>query len=276
MSRLFGRAAPALAAALLCGVGSAGAQATRCDSLAARDTTVQSSLILFPAADPGIDPAVSPAEYAYHRAEAAVVARHFGDSLVFPPALLDSLYGTRRTAGKIVGDFSGSFTIQVLHDGSLSAFSWQRRTASPELNQALVAAAVAASRDHSLLPVPATIAAGFADIPLAVELTDRPTRDPVLAAITHPYFPVDLPATARSELAGPDLPGEAIPPVQLNLLIGADGTIDVPATQVIGPPPSTDVLRAIVAVLPRWRYAPARLQGCPVADWVRREVRAGE
>jgi hypothetical protein len=276
MSRMVRGAALALAAVLPFAVGPAGAQTARCDSLAARDTSVESSLILFPAADPGLDPAVSPAEFAYDRAQAAVVGRHFGDSLAFPPALIDSLYGTRRTAGKIVGDFSGRFTIQVLRDGSVSAFSWQRRTASPELNQALVAAVIAASRDHSLLTVPPAITAGFADIPLAVELTDRPTRDPVLVTVAHPYFPVDLPPTAASEMPRPDLPAGAIPQLQLNLLIGADGTIDVPMTQVIGAQPSADVLRAIAAVLPRWRYTPARFRGCPVASWVRREVRAGE
>ena len=273
MSRVFGRAAPALAAALLFAVGPAGAQTPRCDSLGVPDSTVQSSLILFPAADPGIDRAVSPAEFAYDRAQAAVVARHFGDSLAFPPALLDSLYGTRRTAGKIVGDFSGIFTIQVLRDGSLSAFSWQRRTASPELNQALVAAVIAASHDHSLLTVPPAIPAGFADIPLAVELTDRPAGDPVLVTVAHPYFPVDLPPMATSEMPRPDVPAGAIPPLRLNLLIGADGTIDLPATQVIGPRPSAEVLRAIAAVLPRWRFTPARFRGCPVAGWVRWGVR---
>ena len=152
----------------------------------------------------------------------------------------------------------------ILRDGGTTELAVARRSGSGEFDvRALTAVATALANDPRALPD------GFHrdSLPLLVRFGAKD----MTGAYVQTWLSVAMPPKPR-RTPDPDFPVERTRGQQVLVAFTVDSTggVDTSSIELISAS-DDDYARAVMAVLPRWRFAPSTVRGCRVARRIRWE-----
>ena len=160
---------------------------------------------------------------------------------------------------------------------------------SPDADELLPELAAAARRADSAGAFPSSPSGAATEIRARVFGTGSqvpPPRDPgarvfTVAELTLPVMRLEVPALAVAGAGAPNYPShlkrmDIQGETTLDFVVDATGRA-VPATARTVRASHPDFAKTVMAALPRMRFIPGRIAGCPVASWVRQhfEFRLG-
>lgn len=153
----------------------------------------------------------------------------------------------------------------ILRDGAATNVRVARRSGSDEFDERAVDAVSAA-----LLADPRPLPDGFAgdSLPIVVRFGARD----MAGAFVQTWLSVALPPRPRRGNPEPDFPTERTIGQQVLVAFTVDslGAVDSSTIEVLSST-DEDYTRAVLAVLPRWRFTPSTVRGCRVARAIRWE-----
>jgi hypothetical protein len=213
----------------------------------------------------------SRAEYEFRRSQAEVVAR-LVDTLtaVTLPGFLGSAPAPCGAADQYeLTDVAGELFFQVRDDGRLAALAMDPRTESPQLDRALLHAALRADSQRLLAPLPRPLRGTPVDIRLRVR-TARPTgaESRAVAKFALPYVPIDSPAVLLPGYRRPRWPaaaGFSMPSdsIVVRFVVNQSGVPDVASLQFLSGT-WRGFAQEVVASVSSSRFRPPSSGGCPV------------
>ncbi len=153
----------------------------------------------------------------------------------------------------------------LFRDGAARGFEVLRRSGSSEFDQrALLAVTIALTSDPRVLPdrfpsdsLPITVRFGAKDM---------------TGAFVQTWLSIALPPKPRRGNPEPDFPVERTIGQQVLVAFTVDsmGAVDTSTIEVVSST-DDDYTRAVLAILPRWRFTPSMVRGCRVARAIRWE-----
>ena len=158
---------------------------------------------------------------------------------------------------------------------------------SPTFDSSIVAAFARLDSGALLPPLPADLRSGPLEISLTIARLGLRDRTSVMSnpnatsmplfIVRSPAFPVSQPLVALPEFtAAPPLAARPTGEegARVKLLVTPDSTADRRTMQVIAFS-SMPYLRAVFDAVPRWRFVPLAIRGCPVPALEELQFRAG-
>ena len=207
----------------------------------------------------------------------SVVVEAITQHLVIPNPLALSVYGTRvrirgptesTELGPLFPSFSSEFLVVFRRNGSVKKLSITQRSLAPTVDAAIGFAITAADSAHSFPPIAEATDESELTVFIDFDLADFPGgRSYPLFNATVPFYPasrrVSQAGSARpkypEELRKQNIEGD----VGLRFVVDESGKVAQGAyrfTQIS----EAEFGKAVLAVLPRLRFEPARIGSCPV------------
>jgi hypothetical protein len=211
------------------------------------------------------------AEYAFRRRQAEIVARQVDSITVtaLPEFLGTALVPCGAPERYRLPDLDGELFFQVRDDGRLAALSLDPRSGSPDVNHALVRAALRADSLRLLQPLPR----GLRGIPVGLRLAVATAPPDTLTAwrvgrVVLPYRPVDEAPRLQPGWRRPAWPDVALwamagDSVGMDFIIGTDGRVVMNSIRLRSGT-WREFADQAVASASTFRFTPARSGGCAV------------
>jgi hypothetical protein len=197
----------------------------------------------------------------------ALVLDDIASRVTVHPPLVTPVFAT--DGDRAVPVVDGEFAFTLHGDGSITHLRMLATTYAAQLDTSVVRAIEGAAAAHSLVAL-----AGGAGDTAALRLTLAPSPDS--SGVSRPLFAMQLPVYhARHAAEAIDHPPPAFPlvawrngvggRVRVQFVVGSDGR-PVPGTYRLLDTDYREIALAALNALSKWRFAPADLDGCAVAQ----------